>query len=266
MVTADRFGHNDYLAIYSELLGTGPGPLWLVVGGHAAERTLPAGAVPFASMLDRRADRRPAGVDPDAPALVGFTSGTTRDPKGVVHSHRTIGFETRQLDCMFPDRWPAPDHRGPGRPFHRDAQRLPHAAAAGPARQPDRRVGPRRGAPPDGGGGARCSGGATYFLTSLLDHPDFTPEHLALMPFAGLGGSPVPVAVTQRATELGIKVFRSYGSTEHPSITGCLIDEPEVKRLTTDGQPCPGSRSGSRRTARSSAGDRTVVSATPIRR
>jgi acyl-CoA synthetase (AMP-forming)/AMP-acid ligase II len=39
---------------------------------------------------------------------------------------------------------------------------------------------------------------------------------------------------------MGIRVFRSYGSTEHPSITGCLLDEPEVKRLTTDGHPLPG--------------------------
>ena len=75
---------------------------------------------------------------------------------------------------------------------------------------------------------------------SLLDHPDFTEEHLALMPFAGLGGSTVPVAVTERTTKLGIKTFRSYGSTEHPSITGCLIDEPEVKRLTPDGHALPG--------------------------
>jgi acyl-CoA synthetase (AMP-forming)/AMP-acid ligase II len=73
-----------------------------------------------------------------------------------------------------------------------------------------------------------------------LDHPDFTEQHLALMPFAGLGGSSVPVAVTERATRLGIKMFRSYGSTEHPSITGCLLDEPEVKRLTTDGHALPG--------------------------
>jgi acyl-CoA synthetase (AMP-forming)/AMP-acid ligase II len=50
----------------------------------------------------------------------------------------------------------------------------------------------------------------------------------------------VPVAVTQRATDLGIKVFRSYGSTEHPSITGCSLDDPEVKRLTTDGHALPG--------------------------
>jgi acyl-CoA synthetase (AMP-forming)/AMP-acid ligase II len=48
------------------------------------------------------------------------------------------------------------------------------------------------------------------------------------------------VAVTERATRLGIKVFRSYGSTEHPSITGCTVDDPEDKRLTTDGRPLPG--------------------------
>jgi acyl-CoA synthetase len=88
--------------------------------------------------------------------------------------------------------------------------------------------------------GLGVGGGATYFLTSLLDHPDFTDEHLALMPYAGLGGSTVPVAVTERATRLGIKVFRSYGSTEHPSITACLLDDPEDKRLATDGRVLPG--------------------------
>ena len=32
VVTADRFGHSDYLATYSELLEERSGPLWLVVG------------------------------------------------------------------------------------------------------------------------------------------------------------------------------------------------------------------------------------------
>jgi acyl-CoA synthetase (AMP-forming)/AMP-acid ligase II len=77
-------------------------------------------------------------------------------------------------------------------------------------------------------------------MTSLLDHPDFTPRHLSAMKYAGLGGAAVPVAVTTRLTELGMTVFRSYGSTEHPSITGSRHTAPESKRLHTDGDALPG--------------------------
>jgi acyl-CoA synthetase (AMP-forming)/AMP-acid ligase II len=88
--------------------------------------------------------------------------------------------------------------------------------------------------------GVSSGAGATYFLTSLLDHPDFGDEHLALMQRVGLGGSSIPRAVTERATALGISVIRMYGSTEHPSTTGCTHDEPLAKRVATDGRPLPG--------------------------
>ncbi len=39
---------------------------------------------------------------------------------------------------------------------------------------------------------------------------------------------------------LGITVFRSYGSTEHPSITWSRHTAPEAKRLYTDGDALPG--------------------------
>jgi acyl-CoA synthetase len=239
VVTADRFGHNDYLATYRELLPGHPGARWLVVGG-SGPHGLPPGAVPFESYLDGAPIVDPVTVDPDSPAIVGFTSGTTRHPKGVVHSHRTIGCEARQLDHMFPTGGPpqitgAPVGHFIGMlgaflvPLLRDSSVhmidvWDPAAVLRMMRDEGLGVG----------------GGATYFLTSLLDHPEFTAEHLALIPFAGLGGSAVPVAVTRRAADLGIKAFRSYGSTEHPSITGCLLDDPEVKRLTTDGRAMPG--------------------------
>jgi acyl-CoA synthetase len=239
VVTAERFGHNDYLATYSELLGRRPGPRWLVVG-DTPPSGLPVGAIPFASMLGAEPMAGPADVDPDTPAIIAFTSGTTRDPKGVVHSHRSIGCETRQLDYMYPKGGPpqitgAPVGHFIGMvnaflmPLLRD--RPVHLVDVWDPGEVLRLMGHE---------GLGMGGGATYFLTSLLDHPDFTPVHLALMPFAGLGGSAVPVAVTERATTLGIRVFRSYGSTEHPSITGCVLDDPEDKRLTTDGHRLPG--------------------------
>jgi acyl-CoA synthetase (AMP-forming)/AMP-acid ligase II len=83
-------------------------------------------------------------------------------------------------------------------------------------------------------------GGPPYFITSLLDHPDFTDAHLRFMTHLGLGGSAVPAAVTRRLTSRGIVVTRSYGSTEHPSITGSTFDAPEEKRLYTDGRARPG--------------------------
>jgi len=239
VITADRFGHSDHLAVWEGVLSRHPVPLWLVVG-DTAPATLPAAAAPFAALLDADPVDAPAPVDPDAPAIVGFTSGTTRDPKGVVHSHRTIGCETRQLDHMFPTGGPPQITGAPVGHFigMLNAFLVPmlrlRAVNLIDVWDPGEVL---RMMVEEGLG---VSGGATYFLTSLLDHPDFTPEHLALMPFAGLGGSTVPVAVTERATRLGMKVFRSYGSTEHPSITGCLLDDPEHKRLTTDGRALPG--------------------------
>jgi acyl-CoA synthetase (AMP-forming)/AMP-acid ligase II len=238
-VTADRFGHNDYLANYADLPADHPGARWLVAAGDP-DGDLPPGAVPFGSYLGADPLDAPLPVDPDAPAIIGFTSGTTRDPKGVIHSHRTIGCETRQLDHMFPQGGPPMITGAPVGHFigMLNAFLVPMLRERSvtlidvwdPAAVLRLMLEENLG----------VGGGATYFLTSLLDHPDFTPEHLALMPFAGLGGSPVPVAVTQRATDLGIKAFRSYGSTEHPSITGSLMTDPEVKRLTTDGHAMPG--------------------------
>ena len=239
VVTADRFGHNDYLANYADLPADHPGARWLVAAGDP-DGDLPPGAVPFGSYLGADPLDAPLPVDPDAPAIIGFTSGTTRDPKGVIHSHRTIGCETRQLDHMFPQGGPPMITGAPVGHFigMLNAFLVPMLRERSvtlidvwdPAAVLRLMLEENLG----------VGGGATYFLTSLLDHPDFTPEHLALMPFAGLGGSPVPVAVTQRATDLGIKAFRSYGSTEHPSITGSLMTDPEVKRLTTDGHAMPG--------------------------
>ena len=172
---------------------------------------------------------------------MAYTSGTTADPKGVVHSHRTITAEIRQLGAMqagraLPALVGAPVGHGIGMLA---ALLLPVWKREGihlidvwdPAKVLAAAV----------EGNVGIGSGATYFLTSLLDHPDFDPAvHLAYMSHVGLGGSAVPAAVTERATELGISIVRSFGSTEHPSITGSTHEVPLEKRLYTDGAPLPG--------------------------
>lgn len=179
-------------------------------------------------------------ADPASPALIAFTSGTTRDPKGVIHSHQTLTCETRQLLANYP----------PDRGRQLTATPVGHFIGMLGAFL----IPVLEGAPIDlcdvwdpgrvlqliESDGLSVGGGPPYFVTSLLDHPDCTPEHLRNFKTVGLGGSTVSATVTRRLTELGMFVFRSYGSTEHPSITGSGPSAPEAKRLYTDGNARPG--------------------------
>jgi acyl-CoA synthetase (AMP-forming)/AMP-acid ligase II len=229
LVTTERFGHLDYAAMLDVLQPELP----------ALEHVVFIGSPEWDKLVDGPPTAGPAAVDPTSPALVAYTSGTTSDPKGVVHTHRTIGAEIRQLGAVQPNGPPtlvgAPVGHGIGMlaglllpvwrgvPIHLIDVWDPAQVLA--AMLEDHLV---------------SGTGATFFLTSLLDHPDLTPAHLELMRRIGLGGSPVPAAIGERATLLGISTVRLYGSTEHPSITGCTHDEPAAKRINTDGRALPG--------------------------
>ncbi len=56
----------------------------------------------FDALLDPEPMEGTLPADPASPAVIAFTSGTTSDPKGVIHSHQTLGFETRQLLANYP--------------------------------------------------------------------------------------------------------------------------------------------------------------------
>ncbi|MEU6372540.1 AMP-binding protein [Streptomyces sp. NPDC046909] len=179
-------------------------------------------------------------ADPAGPTLIAFTSGTTRDPKGVVHSHQTLGHETHQLTASYP---PDRGHQLTAAPVGHfigmvNAFLIP-VLEGSPVNLTDV-WDPGRALELMTRHDLHIGGGAPYYVTSLLDHPDFTPGHLRHMRYAGLGGASVPVAVTTRLAGLGIQVFRAYGSTEHPSITSSRYDAPEAKRLYTDGNARPG--------------------------
>lgn len=180
------------------------------------------------------------GTDPGNPALIAFTSGTTSEPKGVIHSHQTLGCETRQLLAGYPpERGRALTAAPVGHFIGMVGAFLVPVLEGAPIALCDD-WDPARVLALMKTDGLAIGGGPPYFFTSLLEHPEFSQEHLRHMRTAGLGGSTVPAAVTRRLADLGIHVFRSYGSTEHPSITATPHDGPEDKRLFTDGIPRPG--------------------------
>jgi acyl-CoA synthetase len=234
LVTADQFRGIDYLGALDGFVDDMVALEHVFVVGDSAGRWTPFAALPDHDVVDSA-----AAVDPSTAALVAWTSGTTADPKGVVHSHRTIVAEARQLAVARegpPTLIGAPVGHAigllgallvpviEGEPVHLIDTWDPGAVLA--AMLEDK---------------VSAATGATFFLTSLLDHPDFGPEHLELMRRVSMGGAPVPRAVADRTAALGMSMIRMYGSTEHPSTTGSRhsSDTPEKGRFT-DGRPLPG--------------------------
>jgi cyclohexanecarboxylate-CoA ligase len=168
-----------------------------------------------------------------------YTSGTTADPKGVLHSHQTLLAEARSL---------APVHGlGPG-----DTVLMPsplthisglvHAVLVPAALGSSAVLMPRW----DPGEALRLIGtervtymvGAPTFLRDLAHHPELAAADVRSFRLFSCGGADVdPTLVAEAADRLGCVAKRVYGSTEFPTITTTGPDDPPARRIDSDGRP-----------------------------
>jgi len=185
---------------------------------------------------------RSEGTDPDRVAVILYTSGTTAEPKGVLHSATTLAAECRATighHGLWTDEvlvMPSPVGHISGLLY---GILLPAVLGATSALMevwdPERfcaLVERERGT---------FSAGATPFLQGVVDLPTLDRFDLRSLRLFPCGGADVPPDLIRRAIRrLGVRSGRGYGSTEFPSITSSAgPDVPEAKRAETDGIVIP---------------------------
>jgi acyl-CoA synthetase len=236
VITAASFRNTDHVAQFESVFtGTGTDPVRVVVRGAAP------GWIPFEDVAAAAPAARVA-VDPDAPTLVGFTSGTTSGAKGAVMSTRAVLTvpmrHVRATPYTFFDRsyMPAPVSHVTGLLM---AVTLPLVSGcsivlaerwdAGQAVDDFLRH------------GVTFSGGAAVFIQELVAAVE--AAGLPSFPLANgynCGGSAIPTELMYRCEALGMKPRRAYGMTECPTVSASYGYDPAELRLETDGRLLPG--------------------------
>jgi cyclohexanecarboxylate-CoA ligase len=84
--------------------------------------------------------------------------------------------------------------------------------------------------------GVTSTAGPPFYLNGLLDAGETLGLDLSSIRGYTTGAASVPPALVERSEAAGIPSLRSYGSTEHPTITATPPEGPLEKRAFTDGE------------------------------
>jgi acyl-CoA synthetase (AMP-forming)/AMP-acid ligase II len=235
LVTPDRWRNTDYAQVVRDC-GELPDLSMHVMVGAAAP-----GAVPWDRMLAPAAPGAAAIRTPDDLAMLVYTSGTTADPKGVKHSARTLLSELRAVaearralasEIAF-SPWPPGHVAGACQMMRFLAHGVPLVTMdqwePGEAAQliEQHRV--------------VSSSFTPFHLSGLIDAADRDGRDLSSLASCLVGAAPVPPSLIERCAAHGLRTFRSYGSSEHPTVTTGYPDDAMDKRLTTEGRAMAGS-------------------------
>ena len=181
-------------------------------------------------------------ASPEERCLLVYTSGTTSEPKGVQHSHASL---LGEIDAMRALRGAGPEvvslaafpsgHIAGVLGIVRMLSRatLTVAMDAWDPLAAARLVVKHE---------VQASGGAPIHLAGLLDAAERERLNLSSLGEYTTGAASVTDALIRRADKLGVTAFRSYGSTEHPTISSGTAQDPLDKRADTDGRLTPGTQ------------------------
>ena len=208
--------------------------------------TVGDGAVPGYldwATLERTGPAAPAPAgSASAGAAIVYTSGTTADPKGVLHTHDSLLAELHAS--------PTPPPRTPGTVT---LQPFPAGHTAGlvallapaihgyptvllDAWDPDacvRLIAEHR---------VTSMAGTPYMIGAVLDAIEAGTHDTSSLTHGITGGGGIPPALIERADAVGWRIGRCYGATECPSATAGEPDDPLASRARTDGRPLGGNR------------------------
>ncbi len=194
-------------------------------------------------------DGDPATLPPYRPELyemrwLFYSSGTTADPKGAKHSDRSMSAANDGMQWSMQvtdaDRaavvFPVTHVGGLVWLFNamQTGVELLMVETFNPAETP-RWLGLQ---------GCTCAGAGTVFWMAYLAAQRALPAGQRLLPdvriFNG-GGAPKPATLhAEMMVAFGAPLIGGWGLTESPINTMVHLDDPDEKKATTDGRPCPG--------------------------
>jgi acyl-CoA synthetase (AMP-forming)/AMP-acid ligase II len=225
----------DYPAMAARLRPALPSLREVVVVRGAA-----AGCATWEALFARDEGEPPAPAEPNAIKLVLYTSGTTGNPKGVLHSHNTImseidaairfwGIGDRDVVLM-----PSPVTHITGYLYA-----LEIAFAAGVKVVFMERWNAVQAVELIARHGVTFSVGATPFLKELVEEVETRRVALPSLRLFMSGGAPVPPELMRRANAVlqDCLAFRVYGSSEAPTVTLGIQRRAEAQQgAETDGR------------------------------
>ncbi len=203
----------------------------------------PAGAITWSEFRERTGGSFPptAAKADDVVAMI-YTSGTTSNPKGVLHTHNTLLSDSRAAIAFWQESI-TKTYLSPW-PFGHIAAQLSyiHFWADGANLVLTDRWEPLEVARIVERHRVAATTGVPYFLQSLMDAADANNIDISSMESYGTGATNVPPDLIRRCTQRGIFCYRQYGSTEHPTVTSGVPGDPVEKLITTDGRCIGGNR------------------------